>query len=307
VENSNGYVTNETTMAVDLYAGLIGFFRTFPAYAKVPFYIFGESYGGHYVPSIAAYIDQMNKASPPIYINMKGIGIGDGWVDPYIQTGSFAEFLYANDLINELEVGAAEAVYDVYKGLIDGGFYDAADVVGNGLLQTVVTEAGGVDVYDIRYFNGDPTDPLQDALSDYLNLPTTRSKMNATQSAWQACASAPYSGLMGDIERATIGLFPNLISKYNVMNYNGNKDLICNVMGTQEWTSAINWPGQAAYTNAQYQKWTVGGKTAGQWKQGGGLVHLVVNDAGHMSPFNQPQNTQAMLYSFIAGQFHKKA
>jgi hypothetical protein len=50
-------------------------------------------------------------------INLSGIGVGDGWVSPYYQTGSFAPFLYNNGLINELEVVTADGLYETYKVL----------------------------------------------------------------------------------------------------------------------------------------------------------------------------------------------
>ena len=35
------------------------FFKMFPQYADLPFFITGESYGGHYVPAIASRIVQV--------------------------------------------------------------------------------------------------------------------------------------------------------------------------------------------------------------------------------------------------------
>jgi len=45
-------------------------------------------------------------------LNFKGIAIGNGWVDPYLQYPAYAEFAYENDLISEawyevLRVGLA--------------------------------------------------------------------------------------------------------------------------------------------------------------------------------------------------------
>lgn len=56
------------------------------------------------------------------------------------------------------------------------GAYSAASVVGNDLLNALMTDAGVGDPYDIRKAS-DPTDPLQDALATYLNLPETKKKL----------------------------------------------------------------------------------------------------------------------------------
>jgi len=303
VEDSDGYVTNEMTMAIELYSLLTQFFAAHSNYLKNDFYVFGESYAGKYIPSITHYILEQNNKNPKVYLNLKGLAMGDGWVDPYIQTGSYGPFLYKHGLIGEIALENARIEYEVYKGLIDAHLYTVADTVGNLLLETLVLDAGNVDVYDIRYFNGDPTDPLQDALQTWLNLDSTRQKMNAGDHSWTACKNSVGFAMISDIERSVKFLLPDLLKNYRVMNYNGNFDLICNQAGTSEWTSQIRWPGRDAYNHAKNHTWIVDGKVAGYWKEGGGLSHIIVYNAGHMSPFDQGRNTQSMLYSFINGKF----
>jgi serine carboxypeptidase-like clade 4 len=49
--------------------------------APNPFYIFGESYAGHYIPSLTAQLIS-NYANNNI--RLSGIGVGDGWTNPFI-------------------------------------------------------------------------------------------------------------------------------------------------------------------------------------------------------------------------------
>lgn len=42
--------------AEDAYQFLLGFVERFPQYAGRPFWIAGESYGGHYVPNLALQV-----------------------------------------------------------------------------------------------------------------------------------------------------------------------------------------------------------------------------------------------------------
>ena len=60
----NETVTNELEVAEGIYTFLQRFFQLYPQYQSLPFFIFGESYGGHYVPSISYYIVQMNSNLP---------------------------------------------------------------------------------------------------------------------------------------------------------------------------------------------------------------------------------------------------
>ena len=46
------------------------------------FCIHMQSYAGKYVPAIAYKIHLENQASPKVKINLKGVAIGDGLVDP---------------------------------------------------------------------------------------------------------------------------------------------------------------------------------------------------------------------------------
>jgi len=304
VKNPLGYAFSEKTVAKELYALLVGFFVLHPEYAQVPLYISGESYAGKYIPSFAHYILEANKQATT-KINLSGLLIGDGWVEPYVQTGSYAEFLFANKLINRAEYDTANATYQAYKILVDTGLTLIADDVGNLMLETLVQAAGGVDVYDIRYKGADPTDALGALLAKWLNTAAVREQLNAGNQSWTMCSTAPGFALIRDQEISTAVLFPDLLAAYPIINYNGGDDLICNWIGTTQWTSLVPWPGQGAYNAAKMQNFTVAGNSTsvGRWKAGGGLVHLILDNAGHMVPFSQPKNSLAMVQAFLSGMF----
>ena len=109
VTDPRGYVKNEVTIGMELWNMMLKFYELYPKYANLDLYIFGESYGklvasilkfrinpaltlsslaGHYVPATAQLILESNS----IYNkNLKGIGIGNGWVDPYVQYNAYAK------------------------------------------------------------------------------------------------------------------------------------------------------------------------------------------------------------------------
>jgi len=80
-------VISETEMAEDMYQFLQIFFHSYPHFAKLGFFITGESYAGHYIPALSAYILRKNDNLPAgdIVINQVGLAIGNGLVDPLIQ------------------------------------------------------------------------------------------------------------------------------------------------------------------------------------------------------------------------------
>jgi len=87
-DHFDDYVTDEDQVAEDLYQFMEGFFKLHPEYAKLGFFVVGESYAGHYVPAVSARIVKGNQEGGK-FINLQGAGIGNGWVDPDSQYGSY--------------------------------------------------------------------------------------------------------------------------------------------------------------------------------------------------------------------------
>merc|ERR1719197_1541867 len=71
-------------------------FAAHTKYANLPFFIAAESYGGHYAPALAYHIQQQNRAGAGKKINLSGVLIGDGLVDPINQYPSYPKFVKAH-------------------------------------------------------------------------------------------------------------------------------------------------------------------------------------------------------------------
>ena len=88
-------VNNTPVAADDVYAFLQIFFKHYKQYAKLPFSIAAESYGGRYAPLIADVINNHNKLEKSInvsknkdsfkHINLESILLGNGLTNPLIQ------------------------------------------------------------------------------------------------------------------------------------------------------------------------------------------------------------------------------
>ena len=79
------------------------------------------------------------------------------------------------------------------------------------------------------------------------------------------------------------------------------QDYICNWLGNQAWTRALDWPHAAEFRAANASEWKVGGKAAGTLQSAANFSFLRVYDAGHMVPRDQPANALAMVNAFISG------
>jgi carboxypeptidase C (cathepsin A) len=92
-------VTNAREGASHLLNFLYNFYRQWPSLVKSPLYVFGESYGGHYVPPFARAVAS-NFTFSSRGVVLKGIGLGDGWVDPVNQINFYDSLLYSVGIVS---------------------------------------------------------------------------------------------------------------------------------------------------------------------------------------------------------------
>jgi len=295
VTNSHGYVTDETQVAGDFFTFLTAFFNKYPQYVNSPFYITGESYGGHYVPAIASYI--LTKGG----VNLKGIAIGNGWTDPLIQAASYGPYLYANGLIssgvmNQAQQQYASCAQDINSGNFDSAFYSCGQIE-----QIVLGAAGNINVYDIRKQCDGALCYNFDSIVSWINQKAVRSKLGVGDRTWQTCSNGVYQYLIDDFERGYLNLIPTILSKIRVIFYNGEYDFVCNHFGAYAMLNQMQWPGQSGFLSAANTTYTVGGQPAGSVRQYLNLVYLRVANAGHMVPHDSPAAALDILRRLVNG------
>eukprot|EP01119_Soliformovum_irregulare_P019398 TRINITY_DN612_c0_g1_i1.p1 TRINITY_DN612_c0_g1~~TRINITY_DN612_c0_g1_i1.p1 ORF type:complete len:443 (-),score=117.82 TRINITY_DN612_c0_g1_i1:41-1369(-) len=304
---SRDYVTNEDEIAQDLYVFLQEFYYKFPQYSKLDFYILGESYAGHYIPAFADRVIHGNQNNQGLFeIPLKGIAIGNGWVDPYYQYPQYNEFAYKYGLIDWAEYEANLALAVTCQGLIDTGVWEVAfpacQFMTVGILEEIAVHLEyQPNPYDWKIACHDP--PLCydfSLVEQYLALPEVQKQLGVTGHSWSTCNMAVHSMLLGDWVTNMEAHIPNILkSNTSVLVYSGELDYICNWKGGEAWTNAVNWPEQAQFNSTSYSTWSVNGKPAGSVKNAKNLTFLRVANAGHMVPLDQPANALDMLSRFL--------
>lgn len=98
--NTDHYLHELPEMATHLVEFLKNWYKVFPEFANQDVrprfqgpltrqtYISGESYAGQYIP----YIAQAILATTTLPTQLKGLLIGNGWIDPYNQYPAYLEF-----------------------------------------------------------------------------------------------------------------------------------------------------------------------------------------------------------------------
>jgi len=261
------------------------------------FYIAGESYGGHYVPSLAYYIienreNEMMGGLP----RLVGIAIGDGFTDPETQVLQKPNSAYEFGLLSIQTLTQARALAEEASKLARDGHYHKAHVVRTAM-ETLVTNFSGINPYDVREFG----DYDWSAISVYMNAPTTKSLLKIPSNVSYGTDADVATALDNDIMRSNAWKFPVLLSNLKVMLYQGQFDWKDGCVSNEGWLNALKWSGSEVYSRSRRFIWGRG-KTNFGWVKSAKAVNLtevVVAGAGHMVPMNQPMAALDMITRFI--------
>jgi len=297
VDNPDGYVTNETQVGDDMYTFLQTWFATYPQFAKMPFFVTGESYGGHYVPAISHRILEGNLNKDGAYINLQGLAIGNGWVDPEIQVDHYADYAFGHGLINQSVVDAADAIYAVCKELIEAKNYSEANIVCSNVEGVILNATGNINVYDITQPCIGNTGLCYNItnIELYLNLPAVLAYLGVN-GTWVPCSYEVYSFLSNDEFFSLRFDLPPLLEHYRVVIYEGVNDLQCDFYGATAYLESMKWSGAKAFKTATNSTWMLDDNTvAGSFRVAEKLTYVNVFNAGHLVPHDQPVAALNML------------
>ncbi|KAJ1488425.1 Alpha/Beta hydrolase protein, partial [Baffinella frigidus] len=107
------YTKTEEDVSRNLLSALEQFYVVFPEQKKVPLYLTGESYAGHYIPAFAFAIHTRNAPLPPsspLRIPLAGMAIGDGWIDPINMVPEYPGMLFGMGMIGQVSMNMVPEV-----------------------------------------------------------------------------------------------------------------------------------------------------------------------------------------------------
>lgn len=295
----NCYTKTEAIATQQLLHGLEQFFQRYPEYAKNDLYIFGESFAGRYIPMLAHAIQKHNSTAET-KINLTGIGIGDGWVDPLVQEATYGDYAYAHGLIDTIQKEKVDELYNQCEIAVkaSGPVASAeADKICNKIEEYIVKVSGGVNVYDVRCTG----DYDFGKIAAYLNQTAVREALHVSPLAglWSDSSDIVANILERGEQNSSAYLFAQLIETIRVLIYNGLYDMDCNFMGTDKWLASIHWAGGEAFNNLPRTAWIDNGKVLGSYRTAGNLTQVLVQGAGHLVPLDQPESALKMLNTFL--------
>lgn len=278
------------------------FFMKHEEYRFRDFYIFGESYGGSYVPVIAEYI--YKQQSP--FINLKGIGIGDGWTDPFWQIQTFPYYAYEHKLINEAQFVASSLCIMVTRVLILLGYTDQAEMLmheSDGICFKLIH--GYPPVFNPYNINNPVYPPYGDKAVQFLSRDDVKQALHVPNRKYEIYSDKVQTNFeKGDLIKSMSPSLAFLMERIKVMLYTGNLDFICNYLSQEQYVDQLNWSQLSYYKQAQFTDWKLqDGKVAGKVKKYMSFVFLIVFDAGHYVPRDQPDAGLKLIDDFIGDAF----
>jgi carboxypeptidase C (cathepsin A) len=251
-----------------------------------PLYLVGESYGGTYMPVLAKEILEANEEGADI--DLAGVVIVAGWVDPLVQVGSIAEYALRHGLIDGEQKRRLDRVYSQCREAMDRlppSTRRATKLCES--LQPKVAKWSGRYLANIAQTGDIDYQPIV----DYLNRPDVRAAIHARPDGvfelgsdeiahrYQVGEMDSRRGVVRDLLDADV---PVMV----VSGLNDGKDV--NFIGTRKWIGKMNWGGARRYEQAGREKWRSGSEVLGYSRTGGGLTSLEVIGAGHLTPRDQP-------------------
>ncbi|RYG45443.1 hypothetical protein EON67_10580 [archaeon] len=116
----------------------------------------------------------------------------------------------------------------------------------------------------------------------FLNTPAVQKTLGVNLE-WTPCNFVVNSMFGNDWMKTFHQLLPPMMADgIDVLIYAGDCDFVCNWLGNQAWTLALDWQGNAGFNGAPFSNWTVNGLPAGQLRTFETLNFLRVFNAGHM-------------------------
>uniref|UniRef100_A0A914YXK5 Carboxypeptidase n=1 Tax=Panagrolaimus superbus TaxID=310955 RepID=A0A914YXK5_9BILA len=322
--SSDGNTTaNDEMTALENYEAIRKFFVLYPSFRNHSVFIMGESYGGIYVPTLAARIIDGQKE---FHINLNGIAIGNGYVNEKMNIETSIRFAYDHGYIDETNWKNLKK--KCCHGCIED--CDLTQLTGRcgSMIENIIKTIwyGGINPYDIyRDCDGSFDNTKMESLRvgilpkkflqlkiklrdqenrvavpclddtnirNYLNSDGVRGALNIYENLppWNICSESITESYQKQYTDMTPIVRKIINADVRVLLYYGDTDMACNFMMGQQFADRLGYPLLQPKTTWKFNKQIAGFKTIYD-----GVTFLTIRGAGHMAPqWRAPQTTYAI-------------
>ena len=342
-DNTDDYTIGDSQSAKDNLQTILEFLLRFPQYANSPLFITSESYGGHYMPTLAMEIVKYNQQNE-VKLNFKGFAVGNPYTDYYSGVGAEMETYWGKQLL-------PKPSWDKY---VYNGCLDAQTQLNNSVCSTLIIDfmkkVGNLNPYALDYpvcissqqawttsmmsdiikslnpeshksfnyiFNSIPTkeeyEPCEDNYAaDYLNIEDVKVAMHVRNDIiWEECSRTvkyEYLDKMIPMEHYYNELLNSISDKnLRILVYSGDDDSVCGTIGTQKWI----WNLGFQIKSTDYWKvWKIDEQTSGYitqfetpFSKEPRLTFATVHYAGHEVPTYKPKEAFYLFKAYLENDY----
>ncbi|XP_046676417.1 venom serine carboxypeptidase-like isoform X2 [Homalodisca vitripennis] len=290
------YAKNETDVGEDLYRAVVQFHELFPNFQQNKFFIFGESYAGHYIPALGHTIHKYNP-SASVKINLAAMAIGNGFSDAKTQF-DYGNYLYYIGLVDDAGKNEYMKYYNDFLVAVEDKSWSEASKIHQAFMGDLYEEYVSSKVNMYNYLPGEPKE--RQNWIQFMNSANILKALHIGALSFHIGNDA-YEALLLDIVQSVKPWVEELLEVYPIVFYNGQLDIICGYPMMIKFLRSLNWSGQSQYLNATRTKWCEGEELAGYYKGVHNLYDVLVRDAGHMVPADQPLWAYTLMNSITSG------
>ncbi|KAH8307227.1 hypothetical protein KR044_007972 [Drosophila immigrans] len=302
-DHEQGYAQNQEHVGRDLHEAVVQLYELFGWHNSSGFWVTGESYAGKYVPALAHHIHKAQKSDDFLghHIPLRGMAIGNGLSDPLHQL-KYGDYLYQLGLIDDNGLAAFHLVEAAGEECIRNndmvGAFEIFDslILGDLPKGSLFKNLTGFDWY-YNYLQAHDDDCFI-ILGNFLQAGATRRAIHVGNRTFHDMdkQNKVKEYLMEDFMGSVAPWLEELLEHYPICMYSGQLDVIIAYPLTRNYLKLLDFPGADYYKIAPRKIWRVDGELAGYVKQAGNLIDVLVRNAGHMVPYDQPKWSYQLIY-----------
>lgn len=254
--------------------------------------------------------------------NLKGLIIGNGWISPFEQYNAYLSFAYKEGLIQGGTEGAERAENSMTECLSELATEDGSNKIHISACENVLTDVlraslkdkQCTNMYDVRLTDSYPScgmnwPPDLKDVTPYLRQSAVTKALNINtpgkDTGWAECSGAVSRNFKARNSKPSVHLLPGILEAgISVTLFSGDKDYICNHIGTEDLINNMAWSGGTGFELspgvwAPRHDWTFEEESAGFYQTARNLTYMLFYNASHMVPFDFPRRSRDMLDRFI--------
>ena len=246
-----------------------------------------------------------------VRVPLKGLAVGDGWIDPVNMLPAYPDMMYnfgladenqkakiqqyCDDAVTLIKAGQMEAAFRVWDEMLNGDLYPYANYFHN------IT---GSNDYDNFLRTNAPASFGRYAA--YVNQSSVRKAMHTGSVPFGTLARDCEINLVADFHVSFADELVTLLDSdmYRIVIYSGQLDVIIGAPLTEAFLQVLPWNGLNAYKSAERIIWTDASQAdpvSGYVRTVGNFSQVIIRGAGHIAPGDQPYRTLDMIDRMVKG------